>query len=140
LKACLKENLINNYLNTRNLKYNLQPFIIRNFNNKFIIPHYFPAWLSGFIEAKGNFYIGIKKDYSFSCVFLIGHNNDFYILKSIKNFFNIDIDIRNSDKAFYFVKIYNINFLKIIISHCILYPLLGQKSQSLTKFIKVYKK
>ena len=52
LKVCLKDNSVKNYLNKRSTKYSLQSIIIKNLNNNFSIPYYFPTWLSGFMEAK----------------------------------------------------------------------------------------
>jgi hypothetical protein len=136
LKVCLKDNSVSNYLNKRHLKYNVQSTIIKNLNKNFTIPYYFPAWLSGFIEAEGCFSIRIKGNHSFS----IGQKNDYYLLNSIKNFFNLSNNIGNPYKTFYSVETYKKEILNKIISHCILYPLLGEKSKSLDKFIKVFHK
>lgn len=72
--------------------------------------------------------------------FRIGYNNDHYILSSIKNFFNISVNIRRKNKTFFYLEIYKIEDLKKIINHCKLYPLLGEKSQSLDKFINIFHK
>lgn len=132
LKLCLVNTSVDKYLNERNLKYNLQSIIIKNLNNKFIIPNYFSAWLSGFIEAKGCFIIREKGNHSF----LIEHNDDYYLLNSIKNLFISSVTIKNHSKAFYSLEIYKKENLKKIISHCKSYPLLGDKSKSLDIFIK----
>ena len=35
--------------------YKDQPNMLEYNENNFILPTYFPAWLSGFLEAEGNF-------------------------------------------------------------------------------------
>lgn len=125
LKFCLNNNSVKDYLDNRNLKYNNQLRLIRQYTNNYTLPSYFPSWLSGFIEAKGSFSIRKKKNYSFS----IGHNNDYYLLESIKIFFNLNVDIKNPYQNFFIVETYNKKSLTSIINHCIDYPLLGHKSQ-----------
>lgn len=134
LKTCLNNPI--HYLNERNNKYNLQLNIIKEFNNNFNVPHYYPSWLSGFLETKGYFLIKNKEIYSF----YIGLNNDFYLLNSIKNFFYLTISIKNTSKTFYFVEIFKKETLDNIVNHCVSHPLLGEKSQSFNKFIKVFHK
>jgi hypothetical protein len=48
--------------------------------------------------------------------------------------------IRNPYKKFFVLESYKKETLNRIISHCTSYPLLGEKSQSLEKFIKAYQK
>ncbi len=140
LKVCLKYNSVNLYLNNRNLKYSNQLHIIKSFQAKqeanLFIPHYFPSWLAGFIEAEGCFSFRVKQNHSFS----IGQNDDLYLLYAIKNLFKISNMVRNPYKNFYLLEIYKKKTLNRIISHCTSYPLLGEKSQSLSKFIKVFNK
>ena len=136
LKVCLPDNSVNNYLNKRNFKYNSQSNIIKQFNNNFNFPYYFSGWLSGYIEAEGCFSIREKGNHSFS----IAQNNDYYLINLIKNFFNLTIKIKNPCKTFYSLETYKKETLNNIISHCSLYPLLGEKARSLDKFIKVFHK
>ena len=103
----------------RNSKYNIQSNIIKQYNNKFIIPPYFPYWLSGFIESKGCFSIREKGNHSF----LIGQNNDYYLLDAIKKFFNLNVKIKKINRTFYYVETYKKETLNKIINHCISYPL-----------------
>lgn len=42
LKVCLEDKSVNNYFKERNSKYDLQSYIIKQLNNNFIIPPYFP--------------------------------------------------------------------------------------------------
>jgi hypothetical protein len=88
--------------------------------------------LSGFIEAEGCFSIRANENNSFS----IGQNEDFYLLDEIKKFFNLSVMVRNPYKNFFVIESYKKETLNRIISHCINYPLLGEKSQSLYKFIQ----
>ncbi|AFM82518.1 Dod COI i15 grp IB protein (mitochondrion) [Aspergillus oryzae 100-8] len=106
LKVCLKDTSVNNYLLNRNL--------------------------NGFIEAKGCFLIRENGNHSFS----IKMNDDYYLLNIIKNFFSVSVKIKNPSKTFYLLEIYKKETLNYIISHCKLYPLLGNKSKSLDIFIK----
>ena len=136
LKVCLKNNSVKNYLNNRKSKYNNQVNIIEQFSTKNFIPSYFSPWLSGFIEAEGCFSIRLNNNHSFS----IGQNDDYYLLENIKVFFNLSVRVRNPYKKFFLLESYKKETLNRIINHCTNYPLLGEKSQSLGKFIKVFQK
>jgi len=135
LIVCLKDNSVNNYLKKRNSKYNLKSIIIEKYKNSFLIPFYFPAWLSGFLETKGDFLINKKGNPYFS----IRHENDYYLINSLKDFFDIKVKTINIYKTFYSIETYNKEVLNKIVNHCILYPLLGDKSRLLDKF-KVFHK
>ena len=130
LKTCLTQTSVETYLLNRNLKYDKQLTIIES-NIEFNIPSYFKTWLSGFIEAEGCFSIRKNSYHSFS----IGQNDDFYLINSIKNFFDISNKIRNPYGKFYSLEVYKKDKLKFIINHFYNYPLLGEKSESLNKFI-----
>ena len=95
-------------------------------------PLYFKSWISGFIEAEGCFSIRKNNNHSFS----IGQNDDYYLINGIKNFFRIENKVRNPYDNFYYLEVYKKEKLKFIINHFINYPLLGEKSKSLQKFIK----
>jgi cytochrome c oxidase subunit 1 len=136
LKVCLKRNLVKDYLYNRKNKYNNQINIIKQFGVNNNIPSYFPCWLSGFIEAKGCFSIRVNNNHSFS----IGQNEDFYLLENIKLYFNLSVMVRNPHKKFFIIESYKKETLNRIINHCTNYPLLGEKAQSLIKFIKVFQK
>lgn len=131
LKRCLTETSIENYLLKRNIKYNKQLSII-NQNFYFNLPCYFKAWLSGFIEAEGCFSIRKTNNHSFS----IGQNDDVYLIEAIKEYFESINKIRNPYGKFYLLEIYKKEILLNIITHCINYPLLGEKLESLKKLIK----
>ena len=136
LKVCLKNTLVKDYLYNRKLKYSNQLNIIKQFSINNVMPSYYPSWLSGFIEAKGCFSIRLNENHSFS----IGQNEDFYLLDNIKLFFNLSVMIKNPYKKFFVLESYKKETLNRIINHCTNYPLLGEKSQSLEKFIKAFQK
>ena len=140
-KKCLMHNSIDFYLLNRNSKFITQIATINSDmfglkSGNFIIPYYFKPWLSGFIEAEGCFSIRIKGNNSFS----IGQNNDFYIIDAIKIYFNSTNKVRNSYGVFYSIEMYKKETLSNVITHCINYPLLGEKAESLAKFIKKFNK
>jgi hypothetical protein len=130
---CLKQNNINSYLSKRNDKYLEQNQVIKRFNKQFILPAYFPSWLSGFIEAEGCFSVRLNKNNSFS----IGQKHDYYILQAIKNYFNLKVMVRNPYNNFYCLETYSKESIHTISNHCTLHPLLGNKSLSLHNFITV---
>lgn len=68
-----------------------------NFNkNNFVIPNYFPAWLSGFIEAEGNFRFltDKRRNMQVSGRFNIGQNFEHFIIQAIKDYFKGDAKIK----------------------------------------------
>lgn len=139
LKNCLNKNSVEWYISNRNSKYLNQSSIINSnligsgFNH---LPYYFNGWISGFIEAEGCFSIRKNNNHSFS----IGQNNDYYLINGIKNFFNATNTVRNSYRNFYLLEIYKKETLLNIINHLACYPLLGEKAESLKKFINQLKK
>ena len=133
LRICLENNSVKYYKKKRNLKFSEQEKIINNFSISYITRSYFPIWLSGFLEAEGCFSIRENNNSSFS----INHKYDFYLLSGIKSFFDLKVTIRNTKKNFYLIESYSSISLHRIIKHCTTYPLLGAKSISLNKLIKL---
>lgn len=129
LKFCLKNTSVKDYLKNRDLKYKEQSNIV---NSSFYIPVYFKEWLSGFIEAEGCFSLRKNKNHSF----LIGQNDDKYLIEAIKEYFEAINIVRKPYNNFYFIEIYRKEIISKIILHCSYYPLLGHKSESLKKFSK----
>ena len=128
---CFEQNNVDWYLIARNKKY-----LITNVENPNIDNSYFYEWFSGFIEAKGCFYIRLNKNnHSFS----IGINDDKYILDKIKSQFNITTQVRKIENRMWYIEIYRKLTLINIINHCIEYPLLGNKILSFTKFRDLFK-
>ena len=133
IKLCLINDSIEYYMKNRNLKYDSQSCFISNYKSS-IIPNYFPFWLSGFLEAKGCFSIRKNGYHSFS----IGLNNDKYLLEMVANYFTITNKVRNPYGNFFILEVYKKVVLSVIISHFNNYPLLGDKSQSLNKFVEQF--
>jgi cytochrome c oxidase subunit 1 len=136
LRVCLKNPSVKDYLYNRKNKYNNQLNLIERFSMNNNTPSYFPCWLSGFIEANGCFSIRVNNNHSF----WIRQNQDFYLLENIKLFFNLSVMVRNPYKKLYIIETYKKETLSTIINHCTNYPLLGEKAQSLEKFINVFQK
>ena len=132
LKTCLIQTSVKIYLLNRNFKYNKQLTIIKS-NINFKTPSYFKVWLSGFIEAEGCFSIRKSNNHSFS----IGQNDDVYLIDAIKQYFKVTNKVRNPKGKFYFLEVYKIEVLLRIITHCINYPLLGEKLESLKEFSNI---
>jgi cytochrome c oxidase subunit 1 len=131
---CLNNN-INNFNEERNNKYVAQSNLIKEKSNIISYPIYFPCWLSGFIEAEGNFsllrYItgGIKKHQ-----FSIGQNYDYYIIDMIRIYFDSSHKIiLDGNNIHYRISIGGYKSKYFIHQHLNKYPLLGEKSISYNK-------
>jgi len=124
MKECLQRNDIEWYLSNRNSKYLNRETLI----NTNVL--YFKEWLSGFIEAEGSFSIRKSNNHSFS----IGQNDDRYLIEAIKNYFQIQSQVRNSSTNFWSLETYRHSTLINLIKHLNEYPLLGEKSNSYLKF------
>ena len=123
---CFQQNNVEWYLNARDKKY-LNP----NIDIVKIDYNYFNEWLSGFIEAEGCFSIrNVSNSHSFS----IEQKNDKYIIDTIKTHFNAQNEVRKLNNKFWIIEIYRKLILIKIINHCTIYPLLGEKTLSFTKF------
>jgi len=131
LQKCLENKNWDYHLKTRDNKYELQNKLIQDYNNYFFIPHYFNAWVSGFVEAEGCFRFRNNKATSF----YISQNNDKYILNAIKSIFNskhklgINSDSRSLNLQ-YRVSISGKPCLTLIKNHFFNYPLMGNKKLS----------
>lgn len=122
------------HLINRDQKYDKQKELVEEKNKDFIIPSYFPAWLSGFTEAEGSFRSTNAKS------FYISQNWDFYILNAIKFYFNskhkigIHKDIRY-DASHYRISISGKLCCLNIKNHFFKYPLLGYQKISYQNWI-----
>ena len=131
-KCILNEKNIEEIWGERDKKYIKQAELINKYNNEFIIPDNFEAWLSGFIEAEGSFIIREDKRISTKIkTFSIGQNNDKYLILAIKNKLKsknkIQI-IKNKEFTYYKIEIYGEEKLKKYFeSHFTRNPLLGGK-------------
>lgn len=127
MKICLLDKNVDNYLKTRNLKYEdnlMQKVIIRD--------DYFKEWLSGFIEAESCFCIRKNNNHSFS----ISQKNEKDLLEYIKLYFDVKTSIRCLKKDIWILETYRRSSLNNIVKHCQIYPLLGEKLLSFQNFKK----
>lgn len=134
---CLEGKILpSEFITKRNNKYYNQDEIAKKSINM-LPPHYFPCWLSGFIEAEGNFNLlryktgGIKTQQ-----FNIGQNYDYNILNLIKIYFNSNHAIikDNNNRNHYRISIGGKSKI-LIYQHFLKYPLLGEKLISYNKWI-----
>lgn len=144
---------LNNNSNFKNNKLNEFEFkILRNnkylVNNNFVLnkniinTDYFKGWLSGFIEAEGNFFLMLYENtYSIKTSnFNIGQKNNFEILELIRDYFKCNTLITKDKKLlknnipYYRFHLYNVNSRKLLINHLFKYPLLGDKKISFLKW------
>lgn len=140
---CLSNPDLENFVKNRNDKYN-NINSIRILTDPKWIP-YFKAWLSGFIEAEGNFSLLLRNTESIKkCNFNIGQNTDKNILELIKNYFNcshvITMDTSNKDNVFkhYRISISGPSFRLELLKHFNEYPLLGSKRISYINWINYF--
>lgn len=140
-QKCLNNEIsISEFIKKRNEKYFNQLDILNSLRAKYAnaLPIYFPCWLSGFIEAEGNFSLirsktgGIKK-----MQFNIGQKYDYFILEMIKIYFSSNHKITkdlNKNKDHYRVSIGGEISRNIIYKHFQIYPLQGEKLISYNKW------
>lgn len=130
----------------RDLMYKDQSDML-NYNEKnFVIPSYFPAWLSGFVEAEGSFIIWFDKrrDNEVRLRFYLAQNIEHYLIKAIRDYlggkvkvvarvFNKEFSekrIRLGEVVHYSISMENKEVISNIINHFSRYPLLGDKRVS----------
>lgn len=141
VKHCLLEKDIENFIVNRNNKYINKKAYLQNFETIQTLPPYFAPWLSGFIEAKGNFNLVFnEKGVLTGSKFTIGQNDELHIINWIKLYFKSKNAI-TKDKPkvkgsfqYYRLHLYNAESRKLIFEHFKKYPLLGYKNVSYFKF------
>lgn len=124
----------------RDEKYKNQKTILDCYEKNFFIPKYFPAWLSGFIEAEGHFKLVKKPNNTISSSQVsIGQNYEKHILKAILIYFNHeDKKISSLTKEgfiYYRINMSGKDFRNLLVSHFEKYPLLGDKNSKYLKWI-----
>jgi len=140
---CLENGTKDFVVENRNFMYKDQQNMLNYNENNFFIPTYFPAWLSGFIEAEANFrFLSDKRrNMQISGRFNIGQNFEHFIIKAIRDYFGGDgkIQVIISKKEFskkrellgevkhYYVEMGSRAVKSAIFSHFYKYPLLGHK-------------
>ena len=84
--------------------YKDQPNMLEYNEKNFILPTYFPAWLSGFLEAEGNFrFLSDKRrNMEITGRFNVGQNFEHFIIKAIRDYFGGEnkIQVIKSKKEF----------------------------------------
>lgn len=83
-----------------------QDNILNYFKDNFIIPSYFSAWLSGFIEAEGSFRFIYNKRRNMQIygIFNIGDNNEHFIIEAIRDYFGATINIQTIISKSFLIK------------------------------------
>lgn len=128
------------FIKLRNEKYNNQKTILNYYDKNFIIPNYFPAWLSGFIEAEGQFKIVKKANNSLkSSQFIIGQNYEKHLLKAILTYFNKEnnkISFTSKEGIIYYkIHLGGLEVRNLLASHFYSYPLLGDKNAKYQEWV-----
>lgn len=153
-KNCLLYKDVDNFmLNRKNMYNNMNELLkILNQNNNIKLPLYFNSWLSGFIEAEGNFSLIFNEKGSLrKSSFSIGQNNELHILNMIKIYFQSENKITKDKKKLdpkgnildsdhYRLHLYNALSRKLLFEHFEKYPLLGEKKISYGKFFEFHNK
>ena len=136
LKSLNLKNLDNFYIDRNNKYMNQKQY----FRTDLTLPSYFKGWLSGFIEAEGNFALKYRPTGGlYYSKFQIGQNNDKYILEMITNYFESNHKIiLDKNNIHYRVSIYSHKCCQNIVNHFTVYPLLGEKKVSYLKWINEY--
>ena len=145
-KDCLLYKDADNFLLNRKNMYKNMNDLLTKLNNKIILelPFYFNSWLSGFIEAEGNFSLVFNdKGHLRNSTFNIGPKDDLHVLKMILFYFqsekNIWKDNQNlvkgilTDPNYYRLNLCNSLSRKLLFEHFSKYPLLGEKKISYSK-------
>ena len=129
------------FIKLRNDKYKNQETMLDYRDKNFVIPSYFAAWLSGFIEAEGHFKIVKKANNSIrSSSFIIGQNYEKHLLKLILTYFNkennkISFTSNKEGVIYYKINIGGPEVRKLLASHFYSYPLLGDKNTKYQEWI-----
>lgn len=141
VKNCILEKDMDNFLINRQNKYSKKKITLLELS-KLEVPSYFYPWLSGFIEAEGNFSLVFnEKGYLRKSAFTIGQNDELHIFKWINTYFNCKTTIikANGNFEYYRLHLYNAESRKLLFEHFYKYPLLGYKEVSYLKFLNYHK-
>lgn len=153
---CIENGTKDFVVENRDFMYQDQKGIIDYNNQNFTTPNYFSAWLSGFVEAEGNFIFlkDKRRNMEISGRFNIGQNFDFYIISAIRDYFggNVKIQTIVSKKEFsekrkllgevkhYWVEMGSKEVKNTIFTHFTKYPLLGDKNRTYSRWHLYFKK
>ena len=139
-KNCILQKDLDNFLTNRDNKYNNKNLLLEDLSKR-DLPLYFASWLSGFIEAEGNFSLVFdEKGHLRKSAFTIGQNDELHILKGIKSYFNSKNEIykdkpkKGGNFQYYRLSLYNTESRKLLFEDFNKYPLLGYKKLSYLNF------
>lgn len=119
--------------------------MLKAYNKEFVIPSYFSAWVSGFIESEGCFrlYSDKRRDNAIFSRFNIGQNYEQFIIRAIRDYFGGSNKVQEivSKKEFtekrqlldvkhYYVEMGSKAVKAAIFTHFSQYPLLGDKQRT----------
>ena len=138
-KDCILVKDIENFLVNRNNKYENKKVYLQHFEKISVLPPYFAPWLSGFIEAEGNFNLVFNEKGNLrGSKFTIGQNDELHILNWIILYFksnnHICKDKPKGNFQYYRLSLYNAESRLLLFEHFKKYPLLGYKQVSYLKF------
>ena len=160
-KNCLLYKDFDNFMLNRKNMYKNKKDILDILNKSYCLPQarlgreiklpfYFKPWLSGFIEAEGNFNLVFNdKGYLRKSSFSIGQLDELHILNMIKFYFQsenkIIIDKKKinfkgniNDSDYYRLSLYNALSRKLLFEHFEKYPLIGEKKISYSNFYEYH--
>ena len=151
-KNCLLYKDFDNFILNRKNMYKNKKDILDILNNKSEtkLPFYFKPWLSGFIEAEGNFNLVFNDKGSLrKSAFSIGQLDELHILNMIKFYFQSENKITKDKKKinfkgnttesdYYRLSLYDALSRKLIFEHFEKYPLIGEKKLSYSKFYEYH--
>ena len=104
LQKCIENGTKDFVVENRDFMYRDQHNMLEYNKSNFVIPSYFPAWLSGFIEAEGNFRIlkDSRRNMQITGRFNIGQNFEHFIITAIIDYFggNVKVQVIVSKKEF----------------------------------------
>lgn len=154
LQKCIENGTKDFVVENRDFMYQNQHIKLNHYKTNFIIPNYFPAWLSGFVEAKGNFRFlyDKRRNMQVSGRFNIGQNFDHYLITNIRDYFGGDVQIQTiiSKKEFskkrellgevkhYYVEMGSKAVKNEIFNHFNKYPLLGHKRVTYSRWYNYF--
>lgn len=143
---CLLNKNLSNFTVNRNNKYSKKKSLLDNLSKQVSLPSYFAPWLSGFIEAEGNFSLVFNdKGYLRKSAFSLGQNDELHILNWIKQYFNSNNAIytdkpkKDGNFHYYRLNLYNAQSRKLLFEHFEKCPLLGYKEISYRKFFNYHR-
>ena len=124
----------------RDDKYKNQEAMLAWIDKNFVVPRYFSAWLSGFIEAEGHFRL-IKRDNNSIRIsqFIIGQNYEKHLLKAILIYFNKENNkisfTLSKGVTYYKIHLGGSEVRSLLASHFNSYPLLGDKNTKYQEWV-----